>query len=332
MSFLLRPIDAGDTNDYNKVIQIQPEPCFVIKSKVINPNNTSVKINAKIFLNVCHNDQVPLPEVDFNPYFVYPLIMNNQWEIPIVTSSVRQDVDKKDNICYVVDCCINTKCVSWIQQELELSEILTEWCLESCELREEIEISRDDISFPKMKKKGDTIPQLQVLSEDLAENYKETIHSLVDREQKDPVSILERRRDLLGEDEPLTDDLPPLIPINKSTPRKPLIEEIEDLSLHEPKKPKIDSKSRTLNYNLTMGKPKDTSEFLLKVEVVSELESSLDYRVRYDSENNKLIIANINTNIFPEKKLEIPLPDIFKGSPKLQCFFIKPERKLVLFL
>ncbi|CAH01510.1 Pih1p [Kluyveromyces lactis] len=333
MSFLLRPLNDSSSNNSNNVIRISPEPCFVVKSKVINPGTTSLSSNAKIFINICHNDQIPLPEIDFNPAIVYPLIINNQWEIPIVTSSIREDVDKKGNVCYVSDCCINTKCVSWIQHDLQLREIVVEWCLESCELRAELEISRDNISFPKLKKKGDTIPELEILREDLTENYEETINDLVNREQKEPVSIIEKRRDFLAEDEPSTGELPPLIPIDQSSRRKPLIEEIEDLSLHETKKPKVEEiQKKSISYELSMGKPKDTSEFLLKIEVTSELNSSLDYNIKYDAKSNKLIIKNTNLGIYPEKKLKVPLPDIFNNPPKLECFFVKPERRLIIFL
>lgn len=81
-----------------------------------------------------------------------------------------------------------------------------------------------------------------------------------------------------------------------------------------------------------MGKPKDTSEFLLKIEVTSELNSSLDYNIKYDAKSNKLIIKNTNLGIYPEKKLKVPLPDIFNNPPKLECFFVKPERRLIIFL
>lgn len=335
MTFLLRPVSGHSGANANNVMKIEPSPCFVVKSKILQPNKTSLKKDAKIFINICHNEEIPLPEIDFNPSIVYPLIVNNQWEVPIVTSSIREDSDKKGNLCYVVDCCINTKCVSWIQQDLQLREIVIEWCLESCELREQIEISRDHISFPKLKKKGETIPPLEILKDDLKEDYRETIDEMVKRESKDPISIIEMKRDLIAEEEEGIESdtgLPPLIPVDKVTQHKPLIEEIEDLSLHEVKKPKIISQSEQLKYEVTMGKTNGSSEFFLRVEVTSKIDSSLDYEVKYDPKTNTLLIKNTNTKVYPEKKLEIPLPNVFSDAPKLKCFFVKPERKLVLFL
>lgn len=288
MSFLLRPINDRTSEEANKVISIIPEPCFVVKTKVTDHGRTSLLTGTKTFINICHNAEVPLPEVDFNPSIVYPLIMNNKWEIPIITSSIRQDTDKKGNLCYVCDCCINSKSVTWIQKDLQLREILVEWCLESCELREEVELSRDEITFPKLKKKGAGIPPLQILSQELKEDFNKTIDKMINQENDNPVSILEMKRDLMDTDDATDDNLPPLFPINNSGTKKPLIQEIEDLSITDRSSRSDKLIQKALNYELKMGKCRDTTNYHLKIEISSEINSSLDYETKYDPKDNKL--------------------------------------------
>lgn len=343
MSFLLRPVDEQNKN---MVIALDPEPAFVIKSKVsgVHPKSDRIvelKTNVKIFLNVCHDSQVPKPDINFNPNIVYPLIMNNQWEIPIVTSSIREDTDKKGGICYVSDCCINSECIQWISKDLQLREILIEWCLESCELREALEISRENIAFPKMKKKGDLIPKLEILSEELTNDYQQEISNAIESEKlSDPISIFKMRRDLIDEENDSTLNgtyLPPLFPnSNSQSPNKPLIQELNDLSLSKPQmKPKIHRPIfNDLNFEVTMRKTTSTDMFKLRLDIKSEISSSLDLNLQYYSETNELLLKNINLNEFEEKHLRIPLPNIFSHSDisNMKTFFIKCEKKLIIFI
>lgn len=349
-NFLLRPINS--TESTASVLLLEPQPGFVIKSKLDSCSPpTELAIGTKVFINVCFDNQVPKPNTDFNPSIVYPLIMNNQWEIPIITSNVRGDKDKKGAICYVWDCCINTECMSWVNKDYQLREILVEWCLESCELRQSVEISRDRIAFPKLKRKGDKIPTLEILNSDLNQDFRKEIDSIVEKDRTDPTSILEMQRDLVfgetlgerknnGNEDTVT--LPPLFPTtattttNNTTQKKPLIEEIQDLSIREKQaktsKPRAIVEPKTLEYQATMVKTKDDKKFKLKIEITSELDSSLDYSIKYDVKNSVLAIKNINLHLYNEKKLEIPLPKIFEEQPDIKCFFIKSERKLIIFL
>lgn len=344
MEFLLRP--AGE-DQKDHIVTILPKPGFVIKSKLAtiqNRPNTLPELQAgvKIFINVCQDDTVPKPDVDFNPSIVYPLIMNNQWEIPIITSSVREDTDKKGSSCYVWDCCVNTECMLWVSRDLQLREIVVEWCLESCELSDYVEISRDNIAFPKMKKKGEVIPALEVLSDELSNDYRKEM-SKIKSEHDDPINILKMKRSLLdSEGENLfeannEEELPPLFPPAKlDGTTRPLIEEIDQLSItdSQKKKPKILSELQEIHYDVKIRKTNNTNEYKLKIEITSEVDSSSDLEIQYTVKENSFILKNTNLHICKEKRLEIPLPNIFtlENISNLKCFFIRKEKKLVIFV
>ncbi|SCU87017.1 LAMI_0D04412g1_1 [Lachancea mirantina] len=339
MSFLLRPLNTDNPDDSDGIVKIEPTAAFTIKSKLASCSKPNFSLGAKVFINVCYDEQVPKPDVDFNPSIVYPLIMSNRWEIPIVTSQMREDRDKKGSVCYVWDCCINSKCIQWIGKDLQLREILVEWCIESCELREAIEISRDAISFPKMKKKGDHIPAIEVLAKELGHNFEKEIQMFQER-KSDPTVILELRRDLLeGEDPEYSDDdrLPPLFP--QAAPaegKKPLIQEIENLTL-SPGHAQLQSGSsqrhlRDLNYSVIMGKATE-NEAKIKIEICSELASPDDYDVTYCKSDNKLVIKNKDLDVHKLKTMEILLPHLVSTyEPRMEMSFIKRENKLSILL
>lgn len=316
---------------------ITPKPEFVIKSKLVSVRNRPkdlppLEIGTKIFINLCSDEQVPPPDINFDPPVVYPMIINDQWEIPIITSAIREDKDKKGSLCYIWDCCINTKCAQWIRKEYQLREIVVEWCLESCDLAELIEISRDDISFPKMKSKG-SIPPLEILSDELNNDYKKEMAKMVEEGRDEPDDLIKTRRSLMDDEEKAAveeKDLPPLFPMDINKPNsngdKPLIEEIDELSINEGKSRPL----KEVHYQVSMGKAEGPHK--LRIEITSELKSGSDYDVTYNAKNNELAVKNKNLGEFQEKNLNIPLPNVFDSPDKvelhMQCLFIANERKL----
>ncbi|AQZ11188.1 PIH1 (YHR034C) [Zygosaccharomyces parabailii] len=326
MDFFLRPQSKAES-----VITINPKPEFVIKSKLASVQNRPLDLpfleaGAKVFINLCHDPQVPKPDVDFDPAIVYPLIINDQWEIPIITSSVRQDKDKKGALCYVWDCCINSKCVQWIRKEYQLREIVVEWCLESCDLCELIEISRDKITFPKLKSKGSIAP-LEILSEDLNNDYKKEMTKILKEDRDEPRDLIEIRRNLMDDEEKAAlagAELPPLIPRNAAAKSsKPLIEEVDALSIEDKKCKKLND----VHFQVNMSK--ESGNHKLRIDIISELNSAKNYEVQYNPSSNELVIKNTNLQEFNEKILTIPLPDIFVDvESQMQCSFIKSEKKL----
>lgn len=339
MDYMLRPVTEGS----NLVVTLEPIPDFVVKSRLLSEHGRpshllQLKANKKIFINVCHHDKVPKPAVEFDSSVVYPLIMNNQWEIPIVTSSAREDRDKKGDLCYVWDCCINTDCMSWIEKDLQLREIVIEWCFESCEVAEAVEISREHIAFPRMKKKGDVIPALEIHSADLASSAQERIADAAEPANDDPSSILKMRRTLQDDDAAGLlggtddDDLPPLIPVANQA-KKPLIEEIDNLQITEKKRNKT-TELLDLHFDVRIRKTKNPEKFKLRIEIASEIDSAFDLELVYGLQENALEMRNTNTNVFKEQKLQIPLPNIFSDADiqKMKTFFLQNDKKIIIFI
>lgn len=336
---MLRPADEQASS----VVSLEPVPDFVVKSRLVTtearPNHLlKLQDGSKVFINICHHDKVPKPDIEFDAVVVYPLIMSNQWEIPIVTSPVREDKDKKGALCYVWDCCINSACMSWISEDLQLREILVEWCLESCEISDVVGISRDHLAFPKMKKKGDSIPLLEVCANELTSDYRKEIAKMAETDDNSPSRILQLKRNMLEESTSLSgttdDELPPLIPLGNSN--KPLIEEIDNLSIagFKDKKPSIQKELPELQFEVRIRKTKQTQKYKLRIEIESQVDSASDLKLRYNTQQNALEVSNVNLSVYKEKRLLIPLPHIFSEEDvsRLEAIFTKKDRKLIVFI
>ncbi|AAS50304.1 AAL062Wp [Eremothecium gossypii ATCC 10895] len=327
MDFLLRPIDSKECS----VITFVPTPGFVIKSKLEHGKDATLVVGTKTFVNVCHHTQVPLPDVPFDASIVYPLIMENKWEIPIVTSAVRRDADKKGQECYVWDCCINSECMQWIEKDYQLREILVEWCLESCELRQSVGISREAVVFPRMKSKG-ALPAVEVLQQDLTHDYKHEIAENSSLGMDDPRQILHMRGAL--DEEASGDDgtLPSLFPERPAT--RPLIEEVNtgrhSASVEAPKTLPACGLPR-LEFAVTMGRPRNDANYKIKVQVASALNSGHAYSVHYDGKENSLLVTS-TSQAYEPKEICIPLPGVVAGTRSMRALFLKRSNALVVFL
>ncbi|CEP63749.1 Pih1p LALA0_S09e01640g [Lachancea lanzarotensis] len=319
MTFMLRAL--GDAKvERERVLSVEPQAGFAIKTAVESTSHSELEPGVKYFINVCHASQVPAPDIPFDPSIVFPLIMANRWEIPIVTSAARSDVDKKGSTCYVSDCCVNTECLEWARRNPQLKEILVEWCLESCELRQEIELSRTKLAFPKLRCKGDSIPVLEVLKEDLnADPQRDILGADQNRAGNDPQAFLEMRRDLLDDEADLDPDgkLPPLFPKAQTESKKVLIEEIEFNPLSPSKEMGISSPptKTPLNLDVRMGPAPSEHWANLKVQVRSELARQQDYQISYNSQDNSLhIMTSPDHHTYSPQELQIPLPLVTKTS------------------
>ncbi|CUS23733.1 LAQU0S11e03026g1_1 [Lachancea quebecensis] len=355
MAFLLRVLDSsggGGGDQAPKSLRVEPQAAFTIKSKLVSCSGGRYSLGAKIFINVCHDDQIPMPEVPFNPAVVYPLIMSNQWEIPIVTSAARADQDKKGEQCYVCDCCVNTTCMQWVRKDLQLREILVEWCVESCELRLRAEISREHLAFPKLRLKGNRIPPLEVLAEDLTADFRKDAQELA--EVRDPAALLELRRGLADEDQDSGSldvlnstvegsSTPPLPPLFPPPAVRPLIEEIggcdaahvtaASASISLPAQTPAPGPRRSLSFDVHMGRPVDRPQASLRVQVQSELTSLDDYFVAYRSRDNSLVISHNDTQHFFPKEIAIALPhDLASQELELSTSFDADNRTVTIYL
>ncbi|EJS43412.1 pih1p [Saccharomyces arboricola H-6] len=336
--FLLKPIKQRYKNE-NKYVavdsaggsvsKIEPIADFVIKTKLISSNGPEeLQDGKKVFINVCHSPLVPKPDAEFDARIVFPLIIQNEWEIPIITSCYRMDRDKKGQECYVWDCCINSDCSRWIREDIQLREILVEWCLESCEIRDSVVLCRDHIAFPKMKQKGAEIPALEILNDELQQDYKTKVSRIMEEEARDPMSIL--RGGGADEDDDASDGtLPPLFPVAN----KPSGVKIEEVDVRQ-----IASKTDKKNKSAVAMQEQDISQY----EVMMKRYKGADYKLRILIENkakgakpgNFSPSYNATKNdIYINDKLRIPLPDGIVGNPEdIKIFHIAKERKLYIYI
>lgn len=202
---------------------VNPIPGFVVKTKIVEGKGDHL-YSTKMFINICHDSQVPRPPTDFDAAVTFPMIVDNQWEIPVIVSPEKRASDKKGVPSFVYDCCMNSECFQWIQINKDLKLIAVEWCIEAVELMHELVLERV-YSVPKMLQKGE-LSNTEVSSDEMANGLQKRIQELKQNETLGLIEALEP-----GEEEQDT-ELPDLMNIGGSR-LKPLIEEIEEMSIED---------------------------------------------------------------------------------------------------
>lgn len=334
--------------DQIKTVEIIPIPFLVIKSLIVSPSTLQ---NVKIFINLCHSDKTPEPKTPFNPLTTFTQIMNNEWEIPIITSPQRWDHDKKRQKCLVYDCIINSKCCDDLNNVDALRQIVIEWCIESCELSDNLIINREQLKFPKLKYKGPDGPVPLEFKTSLTNDT----HDSTNVEPLDNI-FTQWKNDLLFQQE-LEDErnsLKTLFPQQEKTnitPSNPLIQEIstsEEIALkrNQSRSPiKISPKRKLkLTYSVSMRKTFNTETWKLRIEIdilnenndlINLIDVSL-FHSQYDPNGNNLKICNDETSAFKSNEIIIPLPNLYESMTtyveKSKLFFLKDKSKLIIFI
>lgn len=202
-------------------IRLTPTPGFVVKTSIVTGSGDHA-FGRKVFINVCHDPQVPKPPGPFEIEAVFAQIVKNEWEIPIVVSPEKVSADKKGALAFVYDCCINSECFAWTQLYRDLRLILIEWAIEAVETMHELVLKRE-YSVPRMLSKGELS-----LTELTADDVDGTLQRrMAELQQNETAALVE----LLIPEEDDSGDLPDLMNIGQT--RRPLIEEIDELSIQE---------------------------------------------------------------------------------------------------
>lgn len=326
---------------------LHPTPGFVVKTKIVDGKGDHL-YSTKVFINICHDTQVPKPPVDFDPAVVFPLIVENQWEIPIIVSPEKMDSDKKGVPSFVYDCCMNSECFQWIQINKDLKLIVVEWCIEAVELMHELVLERE-YSVPKMLQKGE-LSNTEITQEELSKGLQKRLQELKQNETLGLIQALEPEGD--------NDDgeLPDLMNIGR-TIRKPLIEEIREMKLEDnatktkgrPEQ-KLELKSQQLWPAKLMEKiilpvsetasPKPPKVVPYEFSVTPCTRQN-DFYIKFESQQLTLILEVSYheqyiriTNLDPtrtltrENRLDIPIP---RNVIPYQCFIVHKEHILYVF-
>lgn len=204
---------------------LNPTPGFVVKTKIVEGKGDHL-YSTKVFINVCHDAQVPKPKIDFDAAIVFPLIVDNEWEIPIIVSPEKKDSDKKGVPSFVYDCCMNTECFQWLQINKDLKLITVEWCIEAVELMHELVLERE-YTTPKMLLKGE-LSHTEISGEG---GFLGLQNRLQELKQNETLGLIQALEPEAGIDDD-TDELPDLMNISGAKSR-PLIQEISDMSIED---------------------------------------------------------------------------------------------------
>lgn len=298
--------------EISESIKLNPKPGYVIKTRLLK--SPSMQVGTKVFLNVCQDEQVPTPEQEFEPSIVFPLIVDNKWEIPIIVSREKVVKDKKgqESLCY--DCCINDVCLRWCTINTDLKSILNEWCLEAVELLYSCVLDRE-YSIPKMLSKGELSETVIKKNELTDTGLQKTINDMKNNES---LALIEELKDVPMEHS----DQEEIDIFNRGPPstKGPLIEELDDKPSIIPVK--IDHKPTEIKYSVSFQKVKSPFSLLVV------FDSNLKYEhLKLEYEPTQLIITSkspsyvfdVTTN---KPHLIIPLPH---DSSTFKSFYINNQ-------
>jgi hypothetical protein len=352
-----------------KPLTLSPLAGFVVKTRVLESSEPS-KFSSKVFINICHDLQVPRPDVDFDPTVVFPLIIDNQWEIPIIVSTEKTANDKKGVSSFVYDCCINTRCFQWCQINSDLRSILIEWSIESIELLYNVTLDRE-YSIPKMMAKGELsntmvsedglkkrmeelennealgllqsesddddqpLPDLmnisglkKILIEEVKESDKEKVVKKVKKveEEKEATDIMKdivTDKSFKSSHSSNSDSISeePLLSLSSS---KPLIEELGNMKITDKSKSKIE-------FDISFVNLQDR----LLVKITTKV-SPASLRLSYEKSSHSLQLQNLDEkhyfSLSTGNFLEIPLPMTNMVTGGVECFYVKREECLYVFV
>lgn len=300
-------------------VALDPIAGFVVKTRILEARSPHHTLSTKVFINVCHDSKAPRPPTDFDPAVVFPLIIKNEWEIPLVVSREKQTVDKKGVAAFVYDCCVNLVCFQWCQVNADLRAILIEWCIESVELLYEVVLEREYL-IPKMLAKGE-LSQTEVKNDDFQKRLQEL-------KNNETLGVLEElRSEEKDDDESLAD----LRNIHNRPVTRPIIEEISDMSLLErPKtalpKPKTAPQTPTETPELSVSFQPATGPYSLAIKAVGPQLELGHVTIHYTPLAHSL---SIEVDSDPAEK--VPLPAGTAPGP-IRAVLVRPQRAVWVFV
>ena len=332
-----------------KTIQINPKAGFVVKSRIVSSDDPDKHVlGTKVFINLCHDRQVPKPDQEFDPPVVFPLIIENKWEIPIIVSEEKYGLDKKGQSSWVYDCCINTECFHWCQVNTDLRSILIEWCIESIELLFGLVLDRQ-FSVPKMLSKGDLSRTVFKENDKNETSYERKLKSLKENEA---LGVLEEKAVDAETEEAKDTQLPDLMNIDGkvsqdgSERKTPLIQELNEMQINEVKTkqqqirhvPKSDASPEKVEFSFSFqklsGKYKLAVMFTCKQMKVAEM-----FKLEFIPTNNclRFTIRNMHYYFGKTAKLgiirhmDVPLPISFTKKESFNFTSIYAKRENIVY-
>lgn len=312
--------------EQQKPIRLNPQPGFVVKTKIVDGKGAHVYAT-KVFINICYDDQVPKPSATFDPETVFPKIVNNEWEVPIIVSQEKTSKDKKGAPSFVYDCCVNNECFQWVQLNKDLRLIVIEWCLEAIEMMYEVVLERE-YAIPKMLSKGE-LSATEISSEELKNGLQAKLQQL---KQSETLGLIEE----LEMDSESEAELPSLMDI-LGTLKRPLIEEIGEMSISEKqptKEPQTTMESpttkqpqpnTTVPYTFVISSHTKDEHFFLKFE-----SPEITPMLHVTTDGHSVTITNLDPQrkLGTDNKMVMALP---KNVTPYKSFIVEAEKVLYVF-
>ncbi|CAK7895822.1 protein interacting with Hsp90 1 [[Candida] anglica] len=273
-------------------ITLDPFEGFVVKTKIVDAEDLEAhQLKTKVFINICYDEQVPKPGQEFDASVVFPMIISNQWEIPIITSQEKTNKDKKGVPSLVYDCCINKDCFTWCQLNSDLKSILIEWCIEAVEILYDITLERE-YTLPKMISKGELSKTEILKSEIEGKDMEKELKNMKDER----LGLIEELKFGKDEDndnnEGKFEQLPNIMDLKGNKKGKILIEEIE---MDHKEKDGVNKNSSTLQpqvqpqINSSRIQILDEEELGLKEIKTMKLDDKIEKKVVVDSNSSNSI-------------------------------------------
>ncbi|KAG5517823.1 hypothetical protein PMAC_000277 [Pneumocystis sp. 'macacae'] len=165
-SFNISNLSINEKEDQrnSKEIYISPLPGFVIKTIQTGDQKKRFPQGTKVFLNLCHSEEVTPPKDGVERDIGLKIMRGWHWEIPIIVSVERWDVDKIGRKCLVIDCCCNTSVMKLSKEDINIRLFFVETCLELVEDKTGMILSRE-YTIPRMKSKGELLPSILELND-----------------------------------------------------------------------------------------------------------------------------------------------------------------------
>ncbi|KTW27104.1 hypothetical protein T552_02596 [Pneumocystis carinii B80] len=304
-NFMELPSQGEKSEKNTKNIHISPLPGFVVKTVQTSNDKKRIPQGTKVFLNLCHSDHVTPPK-DQVGYDIIPKIMKGwHWEIPIVISIERWDVDKAGKKCLVIDCCCNTSVMKLSKEDVNVRLFFIETCLELIEDKTGMILSREYV-IPKMKAKGELQPSILEIDNVSGAKIEE-----INTNKIVPLESFGGNTCKKSESKKAT--------INKNTCISSAKTDVKISKLTKP----LYTVEKFLKLNNT-----EKSKIVIDLSLV---ENSSSLCLELVEKNNLFSLVFHAKNIYYQ--LEIPISEFYNGKESdIEAFFVRKKRKLYIFI
>ncbi|CRL03821.1 CLUMA_CG016371, isoform A [Clunio marinus] len=273
---------------------INPEPGYVIK--------TSADGKSKAFINIATNDKIDKPSSA-------SMVNTNgerglNWSLPYTLTPPRQDMDKKNQLCYVYDVVFHPDALHLASRNTSFRKLVNDTAIDAIQQAHNVQLDRANLKFPKLSYKG--IARATVIRKKIAD---------FDGSEIEP--------------SPIDSIYPPMPDESKETPREM---KLSEAPINEYTIPK---------YKIVQRRSVDYQEMTheidakLNVTIPNELVVSIDLPLLNNTQDAQLDVTKKRIVLLSEKpakyRLDINLPyEVIEenGSAK----FDKTKRQLVITL